>query len=600
MAGLPKNDATPKANLDPRVAAAELKKKLLKDKNNRAIRDKSLGPLGEVSHNTIRPDKRSFSDTATTSTFVPHAPPQIPSQNSVDADAEDIAALIKSISSATQGSKVKTTGNATDPKHCGVSVVRAVANTGASSSENLRNETIPGLGSVAQAPSGRSTQGTPFHVPLEVKGGEAAAGRTPPGVVKTPARSSSIQVRDTRAEASKTTHIRTATSTPSELEATATTSNAKPPLPSASVRLQDKKQQGGAVLGDAACSIASWDAHSPSSNFGRLSEAKKGKVVTPLEQPTVTGKVGDGNNGRDTQTVGATLAKLIAEDQDLRDWLVYTQYHDVEARNKKLTRYRALAEMEAAELRIKEEQERLAAARRKLLEEDELDQSLLLPITRIGHSLTPQPFIPATPTTTVPSAHPANDSSKDDTTPTTSVAQKRRLDVDETHEQRAKIPKLDIEVAKDSKASNAEDVDPRIDRERGRDSDRDHSDYRRRSLSFHRGGSQHRRSPSRGPYKKYDKYSDNYRDDYYDRRNSYQHDTGRYDAYRGKPKRGGWARTPSPYGRYGRLPAIDPKPVDLGGKGGQFLFLPSCGAGYAFYQDRICNTLRFVPLQRLI
>lgn len=228
--------------------------------------------------------------------------------------------------------------------------------------------------------------------------------------------------------------------------------------------------------------------------------------------------------------------------------------------------------MDAAERRIKEEQERLAAARRKLLEEDELDRSLLPLIARAGYSQTPQPLTPATPTTTVPLGNPTNGSNKDHTTLTTAVAQKRCLDTDETQGQRAKIPKLDTEAEKNPKASKAEDVGPRADPGHSRDCDRDRPGYRPRSRSFHRGGSPRRRSPSRAPHKKYNQYFGNYSDDNYGRRDSNRHNAGLYDDYRGNGKNRGWTRTPSPYGHYGRPPVADPKPIDFGGKGGEFLF----------------------------
>ena len=448
----------PKAGVDPQTAAAELKKKLLKDKKSRAVGDGSPGPLVEVSNKEMRPGK--------TSAFVPHTVPQIPTQNSVDADPEDIADLIKSISSATRGN---------------------------------------------EAQEGRSSR-----------------------IRKTP-----------------------------DLDA--------------------------------------------------------GDMAVSTDQPTVTTDsdgAGDADNDADMQTVGAKLSMLMAEDRDLRDWLLYTQYNDIEARNKKLARYRALVEVEAAEQRIKEEQERLAAARRKLLEEDHLERGFLARSTGAGYSQTPRPLVsPATPTTTtssVSSAEPVIESNRNHTSLTASAVQKRRLDSDEAQDQASKIAKLDFEaiegnrptravvearpipsatdsseemfiettkdmedevaenlqteVAKVSKLSDAVDVAPLGDRERGRDHDRGPPGYPPHSHSLHDSRPPHRRSPLA-----------EYGEDHYDeRRHTYdRQDAGQYGSYRDNGKIGGWGRSPSPYGRHGPppAPAMEPKRVDLGGKGKTRFFI---------------------------
>ncbi|OIW24404.1 YTH-domain-containing protein [Coniochaeta ligniaria NRRL 30616] len=539
MASLPKNGASatasPKANIDPRLAAAELKKKLLKDKNFRAGGD-----------NTVRAEMRSSSGTAT-----PRTLPQMPIQSSVHPDADDIAALIKSISSASQDTQVNASS---------------------------RVQKIPGFGSAPHTPADKTTQSVKaLRVPSPAEDGEVVAGDKPSGVANTPTRSTNTQTAGTR-PVFKTNDHRTAISTPNKPEAKPSALNGAASVSSSAARLQDKKQQGRAINDDAD-SIASRDPYSPSSNLGRSDEAKNGKVATSLEQPDIIDQTRDISNDGSSQTTGAMLAKLMGQDQDLRDWLLYTRYFDVESRDKKLTRYRALAEMEAAEQRIKEEQERLAAARRKLLEEDDLDQSFLLHIARTGHSQTPQPFAPDTPITDVsstkpPPATPVNESGKDTPTMKAPNVLKRGLDIEDTQEQRSKMPKLDTKAAPDSRLSTTADIGQRTERERGRDNDRDrHNTNRRRSRSFPRGESPRRHSPSRAPHDRYNKYNLDYNDENYDHRNSNHHDVGRYDAYRGKGKPGGWNRTPSPTGRYGRLSMVDPKPVDLGDKGETRFFM---------------------------
>jgi len=288
-------------------------------------------------------------------------------------------------------------------------------------------------------------------------------------------------------------------------------------------------------------------------------------MVTTTDQATkatYSDEAIDANDDGDLETVSAKLSKLIAGDRDLRDWLLYTQHSDVEARNTKLARYRALVEVEAAEQKIWEEQERLAAARRKLPEEDDLDRGFLALSAGAGQSQTPQSLVPpATPDTTASVADSVSESNRAVTTLTASTAQKRRLNTGEAQSQPAKMAKLDSEatnsprptrvvieaqpvplatdhaketdiesgkemdtevsedlqtkVAKVSKLSDAAGIAPlaplapRSDRERGRDYDRGPSGYRPRS-----------------PFDKYGE--DNYDECH---RTYYRQDTGQYDSY---------------------------------------------------------------------
>lgn len=579
MVGFTKNEtstnASPQANIDPRVAAAELKKKLLNDKSVRAKRDNSVGTHGEVFHNTVRPETHSSSHTSATPTPVPHASPPMRTQNSVPTNAKELVALIKSISNTTQDSQVKTTGNMVEHKIPSGSVGTATANAGASCASLLQK--TPGLDSVPHTSTVEATQSINASISTPTKDGEVVTGGTLPGVVNTPIRSANAKATSPPVEESKTDDKRMTISTPSKATATLAASHGEASVSPSIGPLQAKKRQDGGTTKDAG-SIASWNTYYPSSHLGDLNEADKKNASTILKQPSCTAQARDINNGGASQTVSAKLAKLIEQDQDLRDWLLYTHYFDVEVRKKKLTRYRTLNEMEAAERKIKEEQERLAAARRKLLEEDGHDQSFLLYTTRAGHSQTSQSSAPATPITDVssnrpPSTKPFGKSGIDAPVVKTSAGLKRVLDINDRQEKYSKMPKLDTEAARNSKTLEAEDERERDDRGRRKDHDRDGLATRcHHSGSYHRSRSSRRHSPFRAPHDKYKKYNHNSSDENYDNRGAHYHEMGRYEAHRGKGSHGDWARTPTLSERYSRLPVTDPKPVNLGGEGGQFYF----------------------------
>ncbi|CCC12586.1 hypothetical protein SMACR_06993 [Sordaria macrospora] len=75
------------------------------------------------------------------------------------------------------------------------------------------------------------------------------------------------------------------------------------------------------------------------------------------------------------------LERALELNPDLREWLAHTDYHNVETRTKKLERYRKLKALAAEKERIEAEHAaqnaRLEAERRKLLEEEGLDFGLV-------------------------------------------------------------------------------------------------------------------------------------------------------------------------------------------------------------------------------
>lgn len=110
-----------------------------------------------------------------------------------------------------------------------------------------------------------------------------------------------------------------------------------------------------------------------------------------------------------SSTSDGSLARLLEQDEDLKDWLALTNYHDVESRNRKLEVYRErhrekIRKVQALEAQMKQ----MEAERRKLMEEVEPDMGFLWPTTTsvaaapgpLGVDSTPKPS-DSTPLTSI-------------------------------------------------------------------------------------------------------------------------------------------------------------------------------------------------------
>lgn len=106
-----------------------------------------------------------------------------------------------------------------------------------------------------------------------------------------------------------------------------------------------------------------------------------------------------------SSTSDGSLARLLEQNEDLKDWLALTNYHDVESRNRKLEVYRErhrekIRKVQALEAQMKQ----MEAERRKLMEEVEPDMGFLWPITAapvpLGVDSTPKPS-DSTPLTSI-------------------------------------------------------------------------------------------------------------------------------------------------------------------------------------------------------
>lgn len=309
----------------------------------------------------------------------------------------------------------------------------------------------------------------------------------------------------------------------------------------------------------------------------------KGKMLTSPTKasatPTkaATAPVGAGNS-KAAIGVSDELFKLLENDtEDLHEWLQLTGYFDKQARKKKIARSRSLAEVEAEERRIKEreakikeqeakikaDQERIAAQRRRLMEEDGIDGFIKMP------SQTPQPTIP------IETKDTANTSDKNVVTATEQTTEWQRNSADERGIKRAadKVMKLEDRVS-------STDFYKRIDRKQ----DDDHTaqgenssanpGYRQRSRSRQRerdnnsGRTLAHRSASPPAHRNSRQWDD--ADKGFDSGSGFMRSG--YDSYRGggSAAHDDTARDRRRGGGGGRLAYPEPKPVDLGGRGGQF------------------------------
>ncbi|KAK0640991.1 hypothetical protein B0T16DRAFT_205717 [Cercophora newfieldiana] len=212
--------------------------------------------------------------------------------------------------------------------------------------------------------------------------------------------------------------------------------------------------------------------------------------------------------GAQKQGTEDKLARLVEEDADLRDWLLMTNYYDVELRNKRLDRHRKVVALTA-------EKERIEAEQRKLIEEDEHDRMQGVVPTSVTPAPNSVPFT-APPTTVAPEQIDNSRANKEQ------VSAKRPLDAYEQHGRPEKYQRSSRPVSRDEFKPHA-----------------------------------HRRTPSRGSSPPRHGHS-HFRRDYSPRSRD-------YSPHRGPPYDNGYAS-------YRRETGSDDRPVevDLGQKGGQF------------------------------
>ncbi|KAM7224088.1 hypothetical protein V8F06_000561 [Rhypophila decipiens] len=141
------------------------------------------------------------------------------------------------------------------------------------------------------------------------------------------------------------------------------------------------------------------------SNGGSINNSAVMGMDKASEAPTMNKQANSGGS-----SIKEALDRILDNDADLRDWLVLTNYYDVEARDRKLARHRRVKALAAERERIEEEE-------RKLLEEEALEMGIRAPISATLKNETPlqtpvsQPSsssssLPATTKTTVEQNEP--------------------------------------------------------------------------------------------------------------------------------------------------------------------------------------------------
>lgn len=505
--------------VDPRVAAAELKEKLLRSKSQRCSRDNTATP--EMS--------RAFPD-APPSGFVPHPLPQKPLQVRVPADPDDIQELITACSSASGGYPTGSFHNTVE------SDISTHAKSGSHHGHEFsQSQRIPGL------------EHTISHI------GKRASPFSPSGT-------SSRSKNREGVKANSQDTVRDINYLPADIMV---------PIPGL--------QLAGVGNPD-----------------GQTSSANKTGTEVTTDLPKAS-------EGSDLDR----LLKLLEPYPEVRDWLTYTEYWDIEKRKKKLSSYRKHAEIK----RIDEQQALLAAQRQKLLENDDLDieytpslpQIRLSTPTSSQHLLTQPPTIQTSTNFTsdtmgdTPIEKSATEStlsilnqplsgadatpkptSEPASKPTPKPTPKRGRDNTEVG---TEYPAEKMRKLQTDSNSRAPQPDQRIQtgtaEDHGRDKDQDNRGPSRNSQSrdrdFVNRDSFRRRSPvlSRRSIKRED-------DEGEDDRPMPRYENYRYDTYRGTGRRarGYWHGNSPPRGNLGRHQFVDPRPVDLGGKGGQYRHSP--------------------------
>lgn len=305
--------------MDLDARAAEINQRL-KSKLGRQTQPNAASPAISPAGLTKSP---SVGTTPTKGEFVPHQLPKVSPQTPVEASANDITALITSISSNNLGGPGKDDG------------------------ANLQGTERPAsLATDAQAVVSETSS--------REEGEVSSSGETPKA---TPAqRLTNLPPKPPKPAANQRPRptgykFRGAASFPSEVNKPQT----RAPSRTARHDLGNTRER-----------------HQLDKHDVRTTELRYETNTTKVENSGGNRKALD--TGTDTESVKNSLNRILDHDADLRDWLVLTNYHDVETRNRKLVRHRALAELAKEKERIEEEE-------RKLMEEADLDMSFRQPVS---------------------------------------------------------------------------------------------------------------------------------------------------------------------------------------------------------------------------
>jgi len=317
--------ASDRPRLDAR--AAELKEKLLLSRRTRAPNTGS--PAVGVANNA---GSGTIASSSSPSSSSQANPPRKPSKPSVQVDGDDIAALIKSISQGSPPPSLPNNGN-------GKQVVKPALKGNASSSSSSQAATLP-------TPMALQTK-TPVRMPPPAakKNSPEEEGEVGNNSVKKEKSSESPVEKATPASTYKPRQAAPSSGPKAHRENPAQKTPHTPTKPVAVVPIF--RERGNQTAAAQTTGSHSRQEARPQES---MSGANKGRPNLPKE-----GAARDYTMQKEPES---------SEDLDLRDWLVMTNYYDVEMRNRKLERHRKVLALSA-------EKERIETEQRKLIEEDE-------------------------------------------------------------------------------------------------------------------------------------------------------------------------------------------------------------------------------------
>lgn len=596
---------TPGSKIFIDARAAELKERLLKSRNHKGSRDTSLTPTLERMQSSATADKNPFPGSiprsSTSSPFVPHPMPKQPPETSVPADANDIAALIASISSSASRTEGDNKPRLSRPASAGSASTRQpqgsqhVARTTADVTAAENSARPPSRGVKPTQPASAPEEG-------QITNGPAKQGRDP-GIPQQPKNHQNRSLPKADAAANNLSTTASAPTTKNPKDVRPVEMQERPSISSSTPQLEEAGLNSKIDHHPEPRQLVPSNIYYSTSSASISRNMENERVAKPLDS-----RQGENRPGTDAPVTPPTLdssqglAALLELEPDLRDWLTLTQYFDVETRARKLTRYRKLAEMDAEQKRMQAEQQRLDAEREKLLAEEESERGM------VWRTSTATPLPPPTPMPSAllpPNQNNSNNnaaaSSKADNTPATPVAvadtkisaeprpavSAKREANDEASPRFAKVPRLE---GRDSGAKNGDSMQGEGSNEYFRRDGHPSSSYgpepryrESRPVPFGRDPSPRRRLSRNSPTSSYGGGEYGEKDPFYARGRpppspgypprgaSYL----KYGNYRGDGGRPTHQRSPSPMGwRDDNKPHRLPKPINLGKKGGQYCAAP--------------------------
>ncbi|KAM7198874.1 YT521-B-like domain containing protein [Naviculisporaceae sp. PSN 640] len=423
--------------------------------------------------------------------FVPHPLPQVPKQTTIDASANDIAALITSISS------------------------NMANDSGKPGALNLNSQGYHSAPNTAR-PSGMDAQSVQDSGPSlsTATHGVASERATRPGT-------------DQRAG--------------QPTNASDSTNQARDPY-------SRMVNSGGNGKPDKANGEKSQDRWSKETERTGGHQDDRGSKETEQRR----GEKGLGFVGRPQEmtTEGImSLGRSVDDNPDLKDWLDLTNWHDVEARNRKLSRYRRAKALAAERERIEEEE-------RKLREEEAIEMGFRPPIS-------------------APPKNSATETTAEQTEVTPTIPAKRFLSPDRESTERAETrpEKMARREVSSTQPTDTTKTDKKYeDERRGRDTRRDDQEEPR-LLPPMRDGSPRRSYRAPSPRREYSPkrsaYPEAPRGPREDPSNKSRNE---YDSYKGDGVRREYQRESTPH-RGGGPSTAAVRPLDLGREGETRFFI---------------------------